>query len=126
MAVFVKDIEGVCSEYFAADTRARSLDLVVLLRPPHRARVWFVPEPTAAECDAYAALSDRILAIPAPSVTGPVAVALCGAVGGYERPASDPQIFRPPMPAAWLEAMERRGGGVVPDDILDAVWPDEH
>jgi hypothetical protein len=125
LMAFIRQVEGLCADHFTGDARPRALDVVLLFRPPHRLRVWFVPEPDAAERARFEALADAIMAVAAPAVSGPLAIALRGTIAGFERPI-DPKAFQPPLPDAWRAALERRGTARVPDDILADVWPDEH
>jgi len=128
LSAFVKQLEGICENFFANDTTPQALNIVVVIKPGKRFRVWFVPSVEAVGARPFDALRMELEEAQAPEVVGgPVAVAIMAAAGGAERRVPDPKSFQPPMPEEWKDAASRAGRPVlILDDIMDAVWPEAH
>jgi hypothetical protein len=128
LSVFLKQLEGACEEYFGNDTTPQNLDIVVVIKPGRRFRIWFVASTAAVGPRSFEALRTKLEQAQAPEVVGgPVAVAMMAVVGGAERRLPDAQSFQPPMPEEWKDALTYAGKpAVIPDDIMDAVWPEGH
>jgi hypothetical protein len=137
LAEYVQALDKVCTEYFAKEVKAETLQVVVALKPGKLARVWFVSS-TREDVKALALLREKLEKVPAIDVyKGPVAFALTGDIagGGKSKEKGKAQgkedgEFSPPIPKEWQDAVakakERKDGPViVPDGFLAAVWPDE-
>lgn len=122
---YVDAIVRSIGDHVVARPRARGLSvaLVVAIRPGRQSRAWLVtagdPLPDGLEAEFIA----RALAVPPPALSaGPVAFYLVCELWGGGRPVisdSDPY----PVPAEWLEALRRSGGGRLPDTPLERLWP---
>ena len=119
LTTYLRQIESICGEGFAGDTQPRPIDVVIVIQPGGRARVWFV----GVDDEASGTVRERIEALPPPVVTGgAIAFALSGGIGAFSRPLPDPKTFQPPMPQAWKDVAAAAGKPVTLDTILDTVF----
>lgn len=97
--------------------------VVVVTRPapaggPVAVHTWLDFEPALASPTATA-LTDRLAAVPAPTVAeGPVVVTLRVSLWGARAPAR-----HAPAPAAWREAAHAAGHTLPLDELIAATWP---
>ncbi len=93
--------------------------VVVGLKPPSRSRIWLWSNDKTRQHGLSTLLKAPLEALPAPFVSGWNAFALnFKAWGGDMSPV--PQM---PIPDYWNLALRSQGGGMIPDDALQAVWP---
>ena len=122
LAAYAQSIEAICHEYFTKEPRPKPPFFVVMaVKPGKVARVWFVT-PDAKESARIEPLKKKLESVPAMAVKeGPVVIAIADdATAKSEGQKSD----GPPMPAEWQEAKTTKEKLLVPDGILDVLWPD--
>jgi hypothetical protein len=122
LSSYIRQLAAVCARCFADRIVPEPLDIVVLLLPRHRSRIWLVPShekwpPT---------LRQELEEVTPPTVhAGPVALAIIGAIAGADRSDSDRTPFEPPIPQEWRQVIATAHRElVIPDDIVPMVWPD--
>jgi hypothetical protein len=121
LATFTKAIQDAAATAFPAGSTERELDIVVAITPGRRARFWLV---SAKASDADAPLLSGLRSFLVPAVqNGPVAFAVIGSISGAPTSAVT-RPFKPPMPDEWRAAAERSPEALIPDGILQIVWPD--
>ena len=126
LAAYIKQLQAVCAGFFATAGTPETLHVVVAVRPGKRARIWFASSTRLDLDPARDPLRKQLAAVPPCEVRGgPVAFALSGKIagGGASNPPGD-QGFALPVPQAWKDASKGKEGVVVPDGLLDLVWPD--
>jgi len=126
LSEYVKRIEAVCTKHFADEKTPESLQVVVAVRPDKSTRIWFVSSVHAESPKSRAELQKAIEAVrPCDVVGGPLAFAISATIAGGDGKASSPsQSSGPPMPKAWTDAASKKKERViVPDGILEDVWP---
>ena len=93
--------------------------IVVGLKPPGRSRIWLWSNDKTRQHGLSTLLKAPLEALPGPFVSGWNAFALnFKAWGGDNSPA-----VQMPVPDEWSLALRSQGGGMLPDDALQAVWP---
>ena len=124
LANFIKAIQKVCTDHYAATDTAEALAIVAAVKPNHQARFWFVSSRNTPDKD-FNALREKLAKIPAPKVvSGPVAFAIQSSIAGG---APDKPSQQPPIPKEWQDAAagtKSRESLLVPDGFLKLVWPD--
>jgi hypothetical protein len=95
--------------------------LVVAMKPPAKSRLWVMTGDPSQEAVLASVLDAPFEAVPAPTVRGLNAFAINFDVRGGGRRL--PQDYPLPVPEAWRQVMPR-GGGLLPDTPLQALWPD--
>ena len=126
LSEYVKRIEAVCAKHFADERIPESLQVVVAVRPDKSTRIWFISSVYAETPKSRAELQKAIQAVkPCDVVGGPLAFAISATIAGGDGKASNPsQSSSPPMPKAWTDAARKKKERViVPDGILEDVWP---
>jgi hypothetical protein len=95
-----------------------TLNIIVAVRPGKRSRIWFVSSrPT--DTPQRQALRRKLEAVPPCEVRGgPVAFALLGKVAGGDGRSLKKRL----MPKEWEDAVKGEEL-LIPDGILDIVWP---
>jgi hypothetical protein len=127
LASYIKQLQAVCTEFFAATTTPETLHIVVAARPGKRARVWFVSSTRPAPDAQREPLRKKLEAIPPCDVhDGPIAFAISAKLAGGDgkNPKGD-KNFKPPIPKEWQEAAAGKENVLVPDGFLDLIWPDK-
>jgi hypothetical protein len=116
LSAYCKQLENVCTTFFASETTPERLDIVVGLKPGRKSRVWFISSRRTSQDKSLIALRKKLEAVPAYSVRGgPVAFALRCTIAGA---APSKEI---PMPKEWLP----KGGPVIaPDGVFEKIWRD--
>ena len=117
LADYVKRLESICEASFATAPTPETLNIIVAVRPGKRSRVWFVSSrPT--DTPQRQALRRKLEAItPCEVRGGPVAFALLGVAGGDGK-----SLKNPLMPKEWEDAAKGKEL-LIPDGVLDIVWP---
>jgi hypothetical protein len=121
-ARYIKQVTDTAAAYWEALPRGagQALALTVAVRPGGRARYWLDANPGGLDESAVAELLGRLGELPAPLVRGgPVAVAVRAILWGG--PAAEGGW--PFLPREWQAAAAGRSL-LVPDGILDLIWPD--
>jgi hypothetical protein len=129
LANYVKQLQAVCTEFFATTKTPETLHIVVAVRPGKRARVWFVSSTRPAPDAQREPLRKKLEAIPPCDVhDGPVAFAISAKLAGGDgkNPKGD-KDFKTPIPKEWQDAATATGKErvLVPDGLLDLIWPDK-
>jgi hypothetical protein len=116
LAAYCKQLEKVCTVFFASETKPERLDIVVGLKPGKKVRVWFVSSRRTSQDSSLVALRKKLEVVPAyPVHGGPFAFALRCTVGGA---APSKEV---PMPKEWRP----KGDPVlVPDGVFERIWRD--
>jgi hypothetical protein len=125
---YVKLLEAQCFAFFAEASTPEIFDVVVVIRPRRRSKVWFVSSLRAGSDLTLSDLRQRLEGIRAPDVRkGPIAFAISGTVAGALRLINDgAHPYHPPLPTEWREAAASlENPALVPDGILEAVWPEK-
>ena len=125
-AAYIKEIQAVCSTYFADANAPEALDVVVAIKPGGHSHVWFVSPSRPENDESLGRLRQQIESVNPPAVrTGPVAFAIMASIAGAQREPTGSGEFRPPMPKAWMDAASKTPQqALVPDDVLHHAWPD--
>ena len=126
LSEYVERIQAVCAKHFADEKTPESLHVVVAVRPDKSTRIWFISSVHAETPKSRADLQKAIEAVkPCEVVGGPLAFAISATIAGGDGKASSPsQTGSPPMPKAWTDAASKKKDSViVPDGILEDVWP---
>lgn len=120
LAAYIEKIQLAAEDFFARVHTPDSLQIVVAVRPGGKSRVWLMG--SGLEEKTLAVLREQIQAIPPVAVQdGPVAFAICGKIAGGPETAE-----ATPMPPEWQESVKNLPQPVVvPDGLLDTVWPAE-
>ena len=125
LVAYSRQLEKVCTNYFASETTPERLDIVVGLKPGRKSRVWFVSSRRSSHDPSLVSLKKKLESVPAyPVRTGPVAFALrCSIAGGGPAP-KEKGSYQPPMPKEWREAIPKDKELLVPDGIFERIWRD--
>ena len=126
LAAYCKQLERVCTNYFASETTPERLDIVVGLKPGRKSRVWFVSTRRSSQDPSLLALKKKLEAVQAyPVRNGGVAFALrCSIAGGGPEPKTKGQ-YQPPMPKEWRDAaVKAKKSLLVPDGMFEQIWRD--
>ena len=120
LADYIKRLQDVCQKFFAGATAPETLDIVVAVRPGRQSRIWFVSSVQSTPDASRKSLRKNLESvIPCDIASGSIAFAIAGKIAGGEgKKRTDI-----PMPREWEKAAERKTNVVIPDGILDAVWP---
>jgi hypothetical protein len=119
LAEYVRLLVAAAAQTAKTSTPAQ-LDIVMAVKPGRRARAWLV---SANGVQDPGSLKQALEAIRSIEVRGgPVAFAMRGTTGGAESMVGDGAA--PPMPQEWKDAASGKKDVLVPDGILEAVWPD--
>jgi len=127
LAAYIKQIQAVCTEFYANDTKPENLHIVVAVRPGKRSRVWFISS-TAPNDASRDPLRKKLEAIPpCDAHGGPIAFTISAALAGGAGKifTGEDKDFSPPIPKEWSDAKIGKNSGPVPDCYLDIVWPDK-
>jgi hypothetical protein len=126
-STYIKQLQTVCSEFFATNKTPETLHVVVAVRPGKGARVWFISSLYPSADAQREPLRKKLEAIPPCEVRdGPVAFAISAKLAGGDgkNPAGDKNL-KLPIPKEWQEAVKDKESVIVPDGLLDIVWPDQ-
>ncbi len=124
LAGYIKQVKALCEPSFNSE-RPEALDIVIIVKPGGKARVWFVS--TLQKAPDRTKLKQAIEAIPTPPVKeGPVAFALSYDLNGAERKKPSTGTFQPPIPEEWkVKAKETNSYLRIPDGVIPLIWPDK-
>lgn len=119
LANYIARLQSVCQSFLAGDKAPETLDIVVAVRPGKRSRVWFVSSTRPADDPRRRSLQKKLEKVaPCELNGGPIAFAIvvkiAGGDGGNRK--------EPPMPKEWQDAADK-GNLLIPDGILDIIWP---
>lgn len=120
---YLRSIETVVSDYFSAlpASTGQDLTLVFAVRPGRRARFWADFAPGGLEDALGVELVRRLEALRPPTVRqGPFSQAMHCCIWGGSGQEGQFQF----MPRQWAAAVTEGEALVVPDGVLDRVWPD--
>lgn len=124
-ATFIQRIQAECDSYFrhAQPRVPQTLDIVVMLKPQNRDRLWFVYDPPQSNPPPDRALLKTLQGIhPPPVENGPVSFTLRFLLWGAAEP--DPRGPRAPLlPSEWRDAIGTNQGVMLPDGVVPKVWP---
>jgi len=126
LAAYVKEIERVCQAFFADTAIPESLNIVIAIRPDKTSKVWFISSTHPETPKDREALRGQLEKLPPCEVTGgPIAFAVVSSIAGGDGKTIKPSVDGlPPLPKEWSEAAKKKQVAVVlPDGILDDVWP---
>jgi hypothetical protein len=120
LADYIKRLQDVCQKFFAATTSPETLDIVVAVRPGRQSRIWFVssvqPTPDAKRKSLRKNLEN---VTPCDVTSGSIAFAIAAKIAGGD----GTERTDIPMPLEWQKAAARKGNVIIPDGVLDSVWP---
>ena len=119
-ADYIKRLQDVCQQFFAAATSPETLDIVVAVRPGRQSRVWFVSS-VQSTLDAKRKSLRKNLerVIPCDVSEGSIAFAIAAKIaGGDGKKRKDI-----PMPVEWQKAAKGKVNVIIPDGVLDSAWP---
>ena len=125
-AAYVKEIEHVCQTFFAESTVAESLNLVIAIRPDKTSKVWFISSTHPDAPKDREVLRENLEKLPPCEAVGePIAFAMVSTIaGGDGKPIKPLADGKPPFPKEWTDASKiKEAAVIVPDGILDEVWP---
>ncbi len=128
LANYIKQIQAVCTEFFATTTRPENFTIVVAIRPGKRSCVWFISSTLPPTDLSREPLRKKLDMITACDVRGgPVAFAIVAQLaGGNTRiPNVNDKDFSPPIPKEWSDATLPKNHGPLPGCYLDVIWPDK-
>ncbi len=124
LANYTERLEAAASNALSDVVSSELLDIVIIVRPASRSRVWFVSE-RSADDDGLVRLRHKLESVEPLLVKAPVGFAISGSLGGARPPAST-ESFEPPVPPEWRSASAQLSGPVeLVDGLLPLVWPDE-
>ena len=124
LAEYFKKVKSISEPSFHSDL-PESLDIVIVVKPGGKARVWF--SSTLQNAPDRTELKKAIEAIPTPLVKqGPLAFALSYDLNGIERKKQGDGQFQLPLPEEWkIKAKDINGPLIIPDGLIPLIWPDE-
>jgi len=118
LADYAKRLMATCEASFASAPMPETPSIIVAVRPGKRSRVWFVSS-RLTDTPQRQALRRKLEAItPCEVRGGPVVFAVSYRVAGGE----GKHLKNPPIPKEWEDAAKGKEL-LVPDGILDIVWP---
>ena len=121
LSEYVKRLRDVCQKFFAVDAQPEMLDVVVAVRPGRKSRIWFVSSRQSKPDAKRESLRRELEKVkPCDVKNGPIVFAIAGKVAGGD---GKRRMGSTPMPAEWQRAAERQKNVVIPDGVLDLVWP---
>lgn len=121
LAWFDSRVGRVVEDHFAEATSrdGEALTVFCAVRPGQHAKFWVECRPDEMPSGSQKLLLRRLAALKPPKVTGPVAWAqkfdLWGGTGQAHHFA--------PVPSEWANEVPTNGAPIVPDQILDRIWP---
>jgi hypothetical protein len=123
LAGYMKRIDAAGTDYWARLPRGtgQSLTIVVAIKPGGQSRFWLDPSPGGVGVTLLEPFAKRLRGLPVPRVRiGPVAFAMHATLWGGLRGGGGWAF----IPAEW---QERCAGQqlLVPDGVLEIVWPDD-
>lgn len=128
LAAYIKQLQAVLTDFYAETKTPATLYTVVAVRPGGRSRVWFMSSTESGDFTNLRALRQKLETIKPVAVTGgPVAFTISGSIaGGDDKKPAEDKDYQPPIPQEWENAVKNAKQPVlIPDGMLDAVWPDK-
>ncbi len=125
LADYINSLRASAEASFAGAKRGQGATgaIVVALRPGPRSKVWLALGDNRLDDDLKQALIRTLEAVPPPEVHGgPFAFSINFEAWGGGKPVStreDPLAIAP----EWRDA--KVDGGLLPDAVLDVIWPDQ-
>jgi hypothetical protein len=127
LAAYIKRLNEACAAVFTPLHRPETLDIVVMVRPGKRSRVWLISSRRQAGDAELETLRSKLEGVPPVEVAvGPVAFAISAKIAGGDskHPPAGPDS-RPPIPKEWQDAAKGNAPMIpISDDYLNLVWPD--
>jgi len=123
-----KQLQAICTQFFATTKTPETLHIVVVVRPGKRAHVWFVSSTLPAPDAQREPLRKKLEAVPPCDVhDGPIAFAICAKLAGGDGKTPQPdKDSGTPIPKEWQDAVTATGKErVLVPDLLDLIWPDK-
>ena len=118
---YIKRLQDASQRFFATNAKPEMLDIVVAVRPGRQSRIWIVSSVNQSDAKHQSLRSELEKVKPCDVRNGPIAFAIAGKVAGGD---GKKRISSTPMPVEWQRAVDRsKGSVVIPDGILDTVWP---
>lgn len=117
---YIKRLQDVCQRFFATAASPETLDVFVAVRPGRQSRIWLVSSVQSPLDTKRKSLRTQLEKVKPCDVTGgSIAFAIAARIaGGDGKKRTDIS-----MPLEWQKAAERKSNVVIPDGILDSVWP---
>ena len=124
LADYVKALQEVCSAHFAFVSTPGSLDIVVVVKPGNRSRIWFANSQPAMSSADIKLLTGKLSIVQPPSFRrGPVAFAIRGSIAGGTPVELGGMPL--PIPTEWKESFAKNPQMMpIPDSPMDVLWPD--
>jgi hypothetical protein len=123
-ALYIKQLQAVCTNFFAQATIPEDLDIVVIVKPAGHSRVWFISSSTLPTSDQREPLRKALEAVPPPTLKdGPIGFAIEGSIAGGT--GNRLQLAAPvPVPNEWHDILSKQKGPLYFDELVTLVWPD--
>lgn len=121
---YVERLQGICKTFFSTAVKPETLHIVVAIKPGKQSRVWFVSSirlPDAEELEPLRVKLERVT--PVDVHHGPVAFAIAARIAGGDGRIPGGVDYQPPLPQEWKDAADGKML-MIPDGILELVWPD--
>lgn len=101
------------------------LDIVVVVKPGQRVRVWFISS-LVSPPDRAALKRELEAIVPLEIWGGPIVFAMVYSFNNAPPRNVQDDHYQPPIPAEWREKAKGSPGSlIVPDGFIPLVWPDE-
>jgi len=126
LAAYIQSLQTALTDYFKSATTPGTLNVVVAARAGYQSRVWFVTSTHSGDFANLTSLREKLEAIKPMEVhKGPVAFAICASIaGGNDKDSQKGSTYKLPVPKEWKAAAKNLKQPILmPDDILDVVWP---
>ena len=100
LADYIKRLQAVATDLFAPDKTPENLDIVIVVKPGKKARVWFVSSIRPGTDPSLEPLRQKLEAVdPLDVEAGPVAFAISSTIAGAAaKPPAQDGKFQPPIP----------------------------
>jgi len=124
LQAYLNALTAVTHRFFVGDPKPENLDIVVMLRPGRRSRVWLRSSRRPGADPALAPLRALLEAVPPAAVAeGPVAVALQGIIAGGDGARAEADAR--PVPDEWRERQQalKEPLPYSSDAFMDLIWP---
>ncbi len=124
---YVKRLETVYRRFFSTVDVSETLDIVVAVRPGKLSRIWLASSTHPTPDPGRESLRRELESVPACEIlNGPIAFAIITKVAGGDgrNPSKGDNSVEQPFPQEWVDASAKQKRNLlVPDDILDLIWP---
>lgn len=124
LQAYLNGLTAVAHRFFVGEPKPENLDIIVMLRPGRRSRVWLRSSRRSGAAPELAPLRSLLEAVPPAAVAeGPVAIALLGIIAGGDGPRGEADAR--PVPDEWKERQKALPEPLPysSDAFMDLVWP---